>query len=51
MSWSAPHPRYLVDPGTVDPAVAATYACSGITVYGAVRKALPMPPEPIRSGF
>jgi alcohol dehydrogenase/propanol-preferring alcohol dehydrogenase len=41
----APHPRYLVDPGTVDPAVAATYACSGITVYGAVRKALPMPPD------
>ncbi|HEX4505783.1 MAG TPA: alcohol dehydrogenase [Alphaproteobacteria bacterium] len=41
----APHPRYLVDPGAVDPAVAATYACSGITVYGAVRKALPMPPD------
>jgi propanol-preferring alcohol dehydrogenase len=41
----APHPRYLVDPGTVDPAVAATYACSGITVYGAVRKALPLPPD------
>ncbi len=41
----APHPRYLVDPGTVDPAVAATYACSGITVYGAVRKVLPMPPD------
>ncbi len=44
----APHPRYLVDPGNVDPAVAATYACSGITVYGAVRKALPLPPtEPV----
>jgi alcohol dehydrogenase/propanol-preferring alcohol dehydrogenase len=41
----APHPRYLVDPGNVDPAVAATYACSGITVYGAVRKALPLPPD------
>jgi propanol-preferring alcohol dehydrogenase len=41
----APHPRYLVDPGTVDPAVAATYACSGITVYGAVRKVLPLPPD------
>jgi alcohol dehydrogenase, propanol-preferring len=41
----APHPRYLVDPGAVDPAVAATYACSGITVYGAVRKALPMPSD------
>lgn len=33
-----PHPRYLVDPGDIDPAVAATYACSGITVYGAIRK-------------
>lgn len=41
----APHPRYLVDPGNVDPAVAATYACSGITVYGAVRKVLPLPPD------
>jgi alcohol dehydrogenase, propanol-preferring len=41
----APHPRYLVDPGTVDPAVAATYACSGITVYGAVRKVMPLPPD------
>jgi propanol-preferring alcohol dehydrogenase len=41
----APHPRYLVDPGTVDLAVAATYACSGTTVYGAVRKVLPLPPD------
>jgi alcohol dehydrogenase/propanol-preferring alcohol dehydrogenase len=44
----APHPRHLVDPGTLDPAVAATYACSGITVYSAIRKVLPMPAdEPI----
>ncbi len=44
----APHPRHLVDPGTLDPAVAATYACSGITVYSAIRKVLPMAPgEPI----
>ena len=33
----APHPRHLVDPGTLDPAVAATYACSGITVYSAIK--------------
>lgn len=33
-----PHWRYLVDPGDVDPAVAATYACSGITVLSAIRK-------------
>ena len=25
----APHARHLVDPGTLDPALAATYACSG----------------------
>ena len=41
----APHPRHLVDPGTIDPAVAATYACSGITVYSAIRKAMPIPPN------
>jgi alcohol dehydrogenase/propanol-preferring alcohol dehydrogenase len=44
----APHPRHLVDPGTLDPAIAATYACSGITVYSAIRKLLPIAPsEPI----
>jgi alcohol dehydrogenase/propanol-preferring alcohol dehydrogenase len=44
----APHPRHLVDLGTLDPAVAATYACSGITVYSAIRKVLPMAPtQPI----
>jgi alcohol dehydrogenase/propanol-preferring alcohol dehydrogenase len=44
----APHPRHLVDPGSLDPAVAATYACSGITVYSAIMKVMPMPPdEPI----
>jgi propanol-preferring alcohol dehydrogenase len=40
-----PHTRHLVDPGTLDPAVAATYACSGITVYSAIRKAMPLPPH------
>jgi alcohol dehydrogenase, propanol-preferring len=44
----APHPRHLVDPGTLDPAIAATYACSGITVYSAINKVMPMPAdEPI----
>ena len=44
----APHPRHLVDPGTLDHAVAATYACSGITVFSAIRKVMPLPPaEPI----
>jgi alcohol dehydrogenase/propanol-preferring alcohol dehydrogenase len=35
--------RHLVDPGNLDPAVAATYACSGITVYSAIRKVMPVP--------
>ena len=37
-----PEPRHLVDPGTLDPSVAATYACSGITVFSAVKKVLPL---------
>jgi len=44
----APHPRHLIDPGTLDPLVAATYACSGVTVYSAIRKVMPISPkEPI----
>ena len=43
-----PHPRHLIDAGDIDPALAATYACSGLTVYSAIRKVLPRPPdEPI----
>ncbi len=41
----APHPRHLIDPGAIDPALAATYACSGVTVYSAIQKLMPMPPE------
>lgn len=40
-----PHGRYLADPGNVDPALAATYACSGITLYSAVRKIMPVAPD------
>ena len=44
----APQPRHLVDPGTLDPAVAATYACAGITVFAAIKKAMPLTPmQPI----
>ena len=44
----AAHPRHLVDPGTLDPAVAATYACSGVSVFSAIKKILPLPPgEPV----
>ena len=38
----AAHSGHLVDPGTLDPAVAATYACSGITVFAAIKKVMPM---------
>lgn len=40
-----PHPRYLVDPGHVDPGLAATYACSGITAYSAIAKIMPLEPD------
>ncbi len=43
-----PEPRHLVDIGGLDPALAATYACSGVTVFSAIRKVMPMEPdEPI----
>lgn len=41
----APHPRYLIDPGSLDPAIAATYSCSGITVFSAIKKIMPLPPD------
>lgn len=37
-----PHERYLVPIGALDPARAATFACAGITAYGAIRKLDPM---------
>jgi len=36
-----PHPRYLVDASGVDPAFAATLACSGLTTYGAIKRSGP----------
>ena len=41
----AQEPRHLVDPGNIDPALAATYACSGITVFSAIAKVMPMAPD------
>ena len=37
-----PHPKHLVEIGDVDPSVAAPYACSGLTVYSALKKAQPI---------
>jgi len=43
-----PEPRHLLDITGLDPALASTYACSGVTVYSAINKVMPMPPdEPI----
>lgn len=33
-----PHPRYLIEYGTIDPALAAACMCSGLTAYSALRK-------------
>jgi D-arabinose 1-dehydrogenase-like Zn-dependent alcohol dehydrogenase len=33
-----PHARYLLDLKGIDPAVAAPYACSGVTTYSAIKK-------------
>jgi D-arabinose 1-dehydrogenase-like Zn-dependent alcohol dehydrogenase len=38
-----PHPRYLVDASGIDPAWAATLACSGLTTYSAASKLAPIP--------
>ena len=40
-----PHARFLVTVGNIDPAVAATLACSGITVYSAIKKVMPLAPD------
>lgn len=40
-----PHPKYLIPLGDLDPAQAATLACSGLTAYAAVAKVLPAQPE------
>jgi D-arabinose 1-dehydrogenase-like Zn-dependent alcohol dehydrogenase len=38
-----PHPRYLIDAGGIDPAWAATLACSGLAAYSAVLRLNPFP--------
>jgi alcohol dehydrogenase/propanol-preferring alcohol dehydrogenase len=40
-----PHPKYLVDPGDLDPAVACTFGCAGITTMSAVSKIMPLPAD------
>jgi D-arabinose 1-dehydrogenase-like Zn-dependent alcohol dehydrogenase len=40
-----PHSRYLLDYGSTPPALAATYMCSGLTAYGAMKKVGPLGPK------
>ena len=42
---TVPHPRYLIDYGKTPPALAATYMCSGLTAYGALKKVPPLGPK------
>ncbi|KAF2020079.1 alcohol dehydrogenase [Aaosphaeria arxii CBS 175.79] len=43
-----PHPKYIIDLGNLDAAVASTFGCSGITTFSAVSKIMPLPPnEPV----
>ncbi len=37
-----PHPRYLFDHTGIEEALACTYACSGLTAYGALKKVAPL---------
>ncbi|GGC59511.1 NAD-dependent alcohol dehydrogenase [Siccirubricoccus deserti] len=41
----ATHVKHLIDIEGVDPALAATYACSGVTVYSAINKLMPLDPN------
>jgi D-arabinose 1-dehydrogenase-like Zn-dependent alcohol dehydrogenase len=40
-----PHPRYLIDYGATPPALAATYMCSGLTAFGAMKKVPELGPK------
>jgi alcohol dehydrogenase/propanol-preferring alcohol dehydrogenase len=40
-----PHPRYLLSFDGIDAALAATYACSGLTAYSAIGKIMPLRPD------
>jgi alcohol dehydrogenase, propanol-preferring len=40
-----PNSSYLFDFGDIDPALASTFACSGLTVYSAIKKLQPLDPD------
>lgn len=37
-----PHPKYLIDYGSVPTEVACTFACAGLTAYAAIKKVAPL---------
>ncbi len=40
-----PHPRYLLEFGSLEEEQACTYACSGLTAYSALKKVAPLGPR------
>ncbi|KAH7463339.1 hypothetical protein FOMA001_g18148 [Fusarium oxysporum f. sp. matthiolae] len=42
---TVPHPKYLVDYGNIDPSIACTFGCSGLTVLSAIQKLMPLKPQ------
>ena len=42
---SVPHPKYLLDYGTLSEEQAAPYACSGLTAWSALKKVAPLGPK------
>jgi D-arabinose 1-dehydrogenase-like Zn-dependent alcohol dehydrogenase len=42
---TVPHPRYLIDYGATPPGLAATYMCSGLTAFGAMKKVPQLGPK------
>lgn len=40
-----PEAKFLLDIEGIDPGLACTYACSGVTCYSAIQKLLPLDPE------
>ena len=40
-----PHPKYLVELGDLDPAIACTFSCAGVTTLSSIDKLMPLPPD------
>ncbi len=40
---TVPDPRYLIDIGDIDPAIAALFGCSGLTCFAALKKVAQLP--------